>query len=60
MVDTSKPVGGVTTILAVKFEPLTVKLCSADAVPEQVVNADKEPEVVTVGVPTAVPVKSKL
>jgi hypothetical protein len=30
VVDTSNPVGGVTTILAERLEPLTLKLCSAD------------------------------
>lgn len=43
VVDTSKPDGGVTTILAKRVEPLTLKLCWADAVPEHVVNALNAP-----------------
>ena len=42
-----KPDGAVTTILAVNPVPLTEKLCEAEAVPEQVVNGDKVPEVET-------------
>lgn len=58
VVDTSKPVGGVTVIPAVRFEPNTVKLDWVDGVPAQVVNADKVPKVVIVGVaPTAIPFK---
>ena len=37
--DNSKPVGGVTIIFAVRLAPLTLKLCCADAVPVQLVNA---------------------
>jgi hypothetical protein len=52
VVDTSNPVGGVTTILAERLEPLTVKLCWVDAVPAHAVNAESVPEVDTVGADT--------
>ena len=48
VVETSKPVGGVTIMLAVRLEPLTVKLCWVDTIPEHVVNALKVPVVVIV------------
>ena len=47
---TSKPVGAVTVISAVRLLPLTVKLCWADAVPAQAVKAVSVPVVVMVGV----------
>ena len=40
--ETSKPVGAVTKILVGMLVPLTVKLCSVEAVPVHAVNADKE------------------
>jgi hypothetical protein len=51
-VDNSKPVGGVTIIFAVRLAPLTVKLCCADAVPAQLVNALNAAVVKIVGVVT--------
>ena len=49
VVDTSKPAGGVITILFVRFDPLTVKLCWLDAVPEHDAKADNVPVFVIVG-----------
>ena len=46
--DNSKPVGGVTIIFAVRLAPLTLKLCCAEAVPAQLVNALNAPVVVMV------------
>ena len=50
VVETSYPDGGVTTISWDRPVPDTVKLCSELTTPEQAVNADREPEVVIVGV----------
>ena len=59
MVDTSNPLGGVIIILLVRLVPLMVKLCSAETLPEHVVNALNVPEVTIEGV-AAVGVKVKL
>lgn len=53
-VDTSKPVGGVTTRLAVRSAPDTVNDCSDEAVPAQVAKALSVPVVTRVGVAAAV------
>ena len=53
--DTSKPEGAVTVTLPVKFAPLTVKVCGAEAVPAVVLNAASVPVVVTDGGGTTVP-----
>ena len=42
LVETSKPVGAVTKILVGMLVPLTVKLCSVEAVPVHAVNADND------------------
>ena len=49
VVDTSKPVGAVTVIFAVKLDPDTVKDCSALAVFTHELNAFNVPEVVIEG-----------
>ena len=52
VVETSYPLGGVTTISAAKLEPETEKDCSELTTPEHAVNVLKVPEVETVGVET--------
>ena len=56
--DTSKPEGAVTVTLPVKFAPLTVKVCGAEAVPAVVLKADNVPVVVTDGGGTTAPVRA--
>jgi hypothetical protein len=50
VVESSKPVGAVTVIFAERPEPDAVKLCSEEAVPEQVEKAEREPVVDIVGI----------
>ena len=57
VVDASKPVGGVITRFAVRFEPETVKLCSAETTPAQVVKALNVPVAVIVAAVTTFKVK---
>lgn len=52
VVDTSKPVGAVTTRLAVRSVPDTVNDCSADAVPAHELYGFKTPEATMAGVPS--------
>jgi hypothetical protein len=53
--DTSKPEGAITVTSPVRFAPLTVKVCGAEAVPAVVLKADNVPVVVTDGGGTTVP-----
>jgi hypothetical protein len=46
---TSNPVGAVTVMLAVRFVPVTLNVCAAEAVPAVVVNDVKVPVVLIVG-----------
>ena len=48
-VETSKPVGAVNNMFAVKPLPDTVKLCAVEAEPDIVTNADNVPVAVMVG-----------
>ena len=41
--DTSYPVGALTVMFAVRFDPLTVRVCVAEAEPAQAENAVSEP-----------------
>lgn len=50
--DTSYPVGAVTVMSETRFVPETVKFCSAEAKPLQVVKVFRVPEVEIVGVKT--------
>ena len=59
-VASSKPVGAVIMILAVRFAPLTVKLCVAEAVPEHVVNPLSVPVVAIDGGPALVNVNGTI
>ena len=52
LVETSKPVGGVTTKLALRLVPLTVNVCSVELEPEQAVKAERVPDVEIVGAET--------
>jgi hypothetical protein len=49
VVETSNPIGAVITILFVRFDPPTVKLCSADVEPEHDSNVVNVPDVVISG-----------
>ena len=53
--DTSKPEGAVTVTSPVRFAPLTVKVCVAEAVPAVVLNAANVPMVVIDGGGATVP-----
>ena len=55
LVETSKFAGASIVTLPVRFAPLTVKVCAADAVPCVVVKTDSVPETVTEGGGTTVP-----
>ena len=60
LLETSKPVGAVTVTLPVRFAPLTVKACVAEAVPAVVLNAANVPVVLIDGGGTTVPLTATI
>ena len=58
--DNSKPDGVVNVTLPVRFAPLTVKVCTAEAVPAVVLNATNVPVVVIDGGGTTVPLSDNV
>jgi hypothetical protein len=53
-VDTSKSVGAVTVMSAVRAAPIALNVCAADAVPSIVLKGNSEPVVLIAGVAATV------